>query len=72
MFIHSRKPGRGKTLQEQKIDQLTADNQTLSEDLMATQETAALLYEENAAKDEQIADMEDMIAQLYEGGAALV
>ena len=44
----------------------------LSEDLIATQETAAMLYEENAAKDEQIADMEDMIAQLYEGGAALV
>lgn len=68
MFIKPRK----KTLQEKRLDELTRQNQTLSEDLMATQETAAMLYEENAAKDEQIADMEDMIAQLYEGGAALV
>ena len=68
MFIKPRK----KTLQEKRLDELTRQNQALSEDLMATQETAAMLYEENAAKDEQIADMEDMIAQLYEGGAALV
>lgn len=56
-------------MQEQKITALQEQNQALSEDLMATQETAAMLYEENAAKDAQIADMGEMIAELYEGGA---
>lgn len=69
MFIRPKTPGRGRTLQERKILDLQEQNAALTEDLMATQETAAMLYEENAAKDEQIADMGEMIAQLYEGGA---
>ena len=50
------------TLTEQRL----ASTQT---DLLAAQEMAATLYEENAKKDAQIVDLETAVSGLYEGSA---
>lgn len=50
------------TLTEQRL----ASTQT---DLLAAQELAASLYEQNAKKDTKITDLQAAIATLYEGGA---
>ena len=50
------------TLTEQRL----ASTQT---DLLAAQELAATLYEENAKKDAQIVDLETAVSGLYEGSA---
>lgn len=50
------------TLTEQRL----ASTQT---DLLAAQELAASLYEQNAKKDTEITDLQAAVATLYEGGA---
>ena len=50
------------TLTEQRL----ASTQT---DLLAAQELAASLYEQNAKKDTEITDLQAAIATLYEGSA---
>lgn len=50
------------TLTEQRL----ASTQT---DLLAAQEMAASLYEQNAKKDTEIADLQAAVATLYEGSA---
>lgn len=50
------------TLTEQRL----ASTQT---DLLAAQELAASLYEQNAKKDTKITDLQAAVATLYEGSA---
>ena len=50
------------TLTEQRL----ASTQT---DLLAAQELAASLYEQNAKKDTEITDLQAAVATLYEGSA---
>ena len=50
------------TLTEQRL----ASTQT---DLLAAQEMAASLYEQNAKKDTEITDLQAAVATLYEGSA---
>lgn len=50
------------TLTEQRL----ASTQT---DLLAAQEMAASLYEQNAEKDTEITDLQAAVATLYEGSA---
>ena len=51
------------TLTEQRL----ASTQT---DLLAAQEMAASLYEQNAKKDTAITDLQAAVASLYEGSAS--
>jgi hypothetical protein len=60
MGIHkSRRP----TITEQRLA-------STQQDLLAAQELAASLYEQNAAKDTKITDLQAAVASLYEGSAS--
>lgn len=53
---------RSVTLTEQRLAKA-------QKDLLASQELAATLYEQNAAKDTGIVDLQAAVATLYEGSA---
>lgn len=54
---------RRTTLTEQRLA-------STQKDLLAAQELAAALYEQNAAKDTEITDLQAAVASLYEGSAS--